>query len=202
MERSFSSRGSGDLSMMDTMAPATVHPGEHGIVTVVLCGASGWTELIRRGLGWSNRGGGSAARASSPAAMWCSAGSGTAWEKDWEGRGGGAVLSGGRGALLIAPREVAAIDGMARCRSRCGGAVDGASRNRWHRRRTRHRRKRVDELGGSWVADERGPGGAVLDGASGRVGGACGILLRRRVVAERFRERRGTRWAWIEAWGS
>ena len=62
MERSFSSRGSGDLSMMDTTALANVHPGEHGIVTVVLCGGSGWRESSRGRLGCANRAEVSAAR--------------------------------------------------------------------------------------------------------------------------------------------
>ena len=55
--------GGGSLrSMMDTASPATIHPGEHGIVTAMTWGGYGWKELIGGGLGCANRAGVSAAR--------------------------------------------------------------------------------------------------------------------------------------------
>ena len=38
------SGGGGLLSMMDSRIPATIHPGEHGIVIVVLWRVCGWKE--------------------------------------------------------------------------------------------------------------------------------------------------------------
>ena len=44
--------GGGSLrSMMDTASPATIHPGEHGIVTAMTWGGYGWKESIGGGLG-------------------------------------------------------------------------------------------------------------------------------------------------------
>ena len=37
--------------MMDTASPATIHHGEHGIVTAMTWGGYGWKESIGGGLG-------------------------------------------------------------------------------------------------------------------------------------------------------
>ena len=49
--RSVSSGGGSLRFMTDRTLLATVHPGEHGIITAVLWGASGWRESTRGGWG-------------------------------------------------------------------------------------------------------------------------------------------------------
>ena len=64
--------GGSTRSMMNTTAPATVHPGGHGIVTAMSRGGYGCKELIGGGLRGANRAGVSAVRLGSIPAMLCS----------------------------------------------------------------------------------------------------------------------------------
>ena len=80
--------------------------------------------------------------------------------------------SGGRGVMVLnGSRTAASINATARCQVRRGAAVDGASRERWHRRSTRITPRRLAKLVRRRVADQRARRAQCVDGASGLVGG-------------------------------
>ena len=75
--------------------------------------------------------------------------------------------SGGRGVVVLyGSRTAASINATARCQARRGAAVDGASRERWHWRRTRIILDARTGFCGGGDADEGAPAAQRLDGAS------------------------------------
>ena len=128
----------------DSSNPATNHPGEHGLGIVVVGEGSGWRESAGEVLWRGKQAKASAAREGSIPARWCLPGLEAVVGVEYGSGRGGAVLSGAREASYTRP------EGWPPLMVRRGVAhavvvvLDGVSRNRWHRKRTRHRRWSVE----------------------------------------------------------
>ena len=173
-------------STMDWMLLATTHPGEHGIVTAVLWGASGWRESTRGRLGCANRARVSAAQVFAIPTMCGSFGlEAVAEGARGSGRGGAAMEWCWGGRYIAFPHGVRS-NGAVRCQHRVEARVGGPLRGRWHRRCTRGNLRRRTGPCGREGADGRALATQGVDGASAsawRVRAASVRLsLRRRVV--------------------